>query len=103
MVAPESSTNSSPCVESILSASVVVAATSSGPGENKNPAMITYPNRRHCRLHSIRAHRTHPVPRRRKCEFELEAWDLPRVVSLFLPTWPTDRFRRKMGAAFLAS
>jgi hypothetical protein len=30
----------SPCVESIMSASVVVAATSSGPGENRNPAMI---------------------------------------------------------------
>ena len=24
---------------------------------------------------------------------------MPRVVSLYLPTWPTDRLRRKMGAA----
>src|ERR1019366_7632092 len=24
---------------------------------------------------------------------------MPRVVSLFLPTWPTDRLRRKLGAA----
>src|SRR5580704_8476443 len=24
---------------------------------------------------------------------------MPRVVSLFLPTWPTDRVRRNLGAA----
>ncbi|MDP1907353.1 MAG: DNA polymerase Y family protein, partial [Hyphomicrobium sp.] len=24
---------------------------------------------------------------------------MSRVVSLYLPTWPTDRLRRKMGAA----
>ena len=24
---------------------------------------------------------------------------MPKVVSLFLPTWPTDRLRRKLGAA----
>ncbi|TIO21416.1 MAG: DNA polymerase Y family protein, partial [Mesorhizobium sp.] len=24
---------------------------------------------------------------------------MPRVVSLFLPRWPTDRFRRKSGDA----
>ena len=27
---------------------------------------------------------------------------MPRVVSLFLPTWPTDRIRRTLGAATLA-
>ena len=26
---------------------------------------------------------------------------MPRVVSLFLPTWPTDRLRRKLGNATL--
>ena len=41
MVAPDSFTNLAPCVELILSASVFVVMTSSGPDENKNPAMIT--------------------------------------------------------------